>query len=143
MYQDLGLAVDGTEESLRKDLVSTSMQLGYMAVATNNVRGGTLTDSDCSKFKPLNLSWVLSSTPGMAESVRFHQKLVGVPAGQLFRQYSRITVMVDDMVQAGALNMSNSVLRTYDIVAVRPMNQKVFNQVCTNSEVILDHGYWR
>ena len=39
MYQDLGLTVDGTEESLRKDLVSTSMTIGLENQALESVMG--------------------------------------------------------------------------------------------------------
>jgi hypothetical protein len=81
------------------------------------------------------VSSVLSAASGIAESVKFHQKLLGVPAEQPFRQYSRITVTVDDPTQASALNSGNQVLRTYDIVAARPANQRAFEQVCKNAEV--------
>jgi hypothetical protein len=39
------------------------------------------------------------------------------------------------MVQAVALNAANPVLCSYDIVAMRPKNQKAFNQTCTHLEV--------
>jgi hypothetical protein len=55
------------------------------------------------------------------------------PVTQPFRQFSEITV--HDMVQAVALNAANPVLCSYDIVAMRPKNQKAFNQTCTHLEV--------
>jgi hypothetical protein len=73
--------------------------------------------------------------PGVAEAAKFHRKLLKVPAAQPFRQFSRISVAVKDMVQAAALNAANSVLRSYDIVAVKPKNQKAFNEACTHLKV--------
>jgi ribonuclease P/MRP protein subunit RPP1 len=78
---------------------------------------------------------VIAAAPGVAEAAKFHRKLLKVPAAQPFRQFSRITVVVEDTVQAAALNSANPVLRSYDIVAVRPKNQKAFNQACTHLEV--------
>ena len=56
-------------------------------MATNNVRGGTLTDSDCSKINPLSMSWVLSSTPGLAESVK---SIIEVESAQRGKFVTRI-----------------------------------------------------
>jgi hypothetical protein len=55
------------------------------------------------------------------------------PVAQPFRQYNKITV--EDMVQPVAFNVANPVLCSYDIVAMRPKNQKTFNQTCTHLEV--------
>jgi ribonuclease P/MRP protein subunit RPP1 len=54
---------------------------------------------------------------------------------QPFRQFSEITMVVEDMVQVVALNVANSVFSSCDIVAMRPKNQKKFNQTCTHLEV--------
>jgi len=55
------------------------------------------------------------------------------PVAQPFRQYNKITM--EDMVQPVAFNVANPVLCSYDIVAMRPKNQKTFNQTCTHLEV--------
>ncbi|KAG0621244.1 hypothetical protein M758_3G004100 [Ceratodon purpureus] len=137
MFHDLSLGLGDGDASTRRELVATALQLGYTSVAADRVHTGAMADSDRSTSKPLEVSSVLSAASGIAESVRFHQKLLGVPAEQPFRQYSRITVVVDDPVQASALNSGNQVLRSYDIVAVRPTNQRAFEQACKNSEVDL------
>ncbi|XP_024362991.1 protein GAMETOPHYTE DEFECTIVE 1 isoform X2 [Physcomitrium patens] len=137
MFHDLSLGEVEIGGNTRRELVTTVLQYGYTSVATDYVHSGPLAETDRSSIKPLDVSGLLSASSGIAESVKFHQKLLGVPADQPFRQYSRITVVVDDSAQAAALNSGNSVLRTYDIVAVRPTNQKVFEQACRNSEVDL------
>lgn len=135
MFYDLSLGVDGIDGNSRRELVCQALQLGYTSVASDHVHSGLLADSDRSSVKPLDVASVLAAASGIAESVKFHQRLLGVPAGQPFRQYSRITVVVDDSVQASALNSGNQVLRSYDVVAVRPTNQRAFEQACKHSEV--------
>jgi hypothetical protein len=77
---------------------------------------------------------VIAAAPGVAEAAKFHRKLLKLPAAH-FRQFSRITVTVKDMVRAATLNAANPVLCSYVIVVVRPKNQKAFNEACTHLEV--------
>lgn len=135
MFYDLSLGVDGLDANSRRELVCQSLQLGYTSIAADHMHSGPLADSDRSSVKPLDVASVLAAASGIAESVKFHQRLLGVPAEQPFRQYSRITVVLDDLAHASALNSANPVLRTYDVVAVRPMNQRAFELACKNSEV--------
>lgn len=137
MYFDLSLGVDGIDETSRRELVCQALQLGYTSVSSDHVHSGPLADSDRSTVKPLDVASVLSAASGIADSVKFHRRLLGVPAGQPFRQFSRITVVVDDSVQVSALSSGNAVLRSYDVVAVRPTNQRAFEQACKHSEVDL------
>ena len=135
MFYDLSMEVDAVVDQTRRAVVAMALQLGYTSIASNHIHTGIMADSDRSKIKPLNISSVLAASAAVAESTKFHQSLLGVPPGRPFRQYNRITVVVDDVVQAGALNSANPVLRSYDIVAVRPTNQRAFNQACTHLEV--------
>lgn len=43
--------------------------------------------------------------------------------------------MVDSVVQCSALNSGNPVLKTYDLVAARPLNQVALDQACKAAEV--------
>ncbi len=135
MFYDLSLGYEGVEDQTRREVVAMALQLGYTGVAANHMLTGIMADSDRSRIKPLELESVIAAAPGVAEAAKFHRKLLKVPAAQPFRQFSRITVVVEDTVQAAALNSANPVLRSYDIVAVRPKNQKAFNQACTHLEV--------
>ncbi len=92
-------------------------------------------DSDRSRIKPLELSSVIAAALGVAEATKFHRSLLKVPAAQPFRQFSRVTVAVDYMVQAATLNAANQILHSCDIVAVRRKNQKACNQARTQLEV--------
>jgi ribonuclease P/MRP protein subunit RPP1 len=54
-----------------------------------------------------------------------------------FRQYTRLTVCVENPLQANALNAGNPILKTYDLVAVKPLNQTVFDIACERMAVSL------
>jgi ribonuclease P/MRP protein subunit RPP1 len=119
----------------KQEVAAVALQLDYTGVALNHMLAGFMADSDRSRIKPLELSSVIAAALGVAEAAKFHRSLLKAPAAQPFRQFSRITVAVDDIVQAAALNAVNQILHSYEIVAVRPKNQKAFNQASTHLEV--------
>ncbi|KAK9279919.1 hypothetical protein L1049_013603 [Liquidambar formosana] len=111
------------------------MELGYSGVAYNRTIKGVMSDADYCSISPLSLSSLLKLAPSLSSSVKLHRDLLGVPMSSPFRQYKRLTVTVDSAAQATSLNSGNPVLKTYDLVAVRPMNQNAFDQACQTSEV--------
>ncbi|KAL6011166.1 hypothetical protein ACLOJK_001610 [Asimina triloba] len=121
----------------RLKLVVKSMELGYCGVAYNRCIRGVMSDSDRCTIPLLPLSSLLKAAPTLSFAVRFHRDLLGVPVDSPFRQYKRLTVSVDSAAHAAALNSGNPVLKTYDLVAVRPLNQAAFDQACKVSEVDL------
>jgi hypothetical protein len=76
---------------------------------------------------------VIAAAPGVAEAAKFHRKLLKVPAAP-FRQFSRITLAVKDMVQAATLNAANPVLCSYDIVAVDLISVDSISSEGTNGQ---------
>lgn len=140
-FFDLNIPYDGTtaagDKSSRIKVVVKAMELGYSGVAYNRKIKGVMSDSDSCSIPPLSLSSLLKLAPSLSSSVRFHRSLLGVPLSSPFRQYTRLTVAVDSSPQASALNSGNPVLKSYDLVAVRPLNQNAFDQACQVSEVDL------
>ncbi|KAJ9698296.1 hypothetical protein PVL29_007402 [Vitis rotundifolia] len=140
-FFDLNIPYDGTtaagDKSSRIKVVVKAMELGYSGVAYNRKIKGVMSDSDYCSIPPLSLSSLLKLAPSLSSSVRFHRSLLGVPLSSPFRQYTRLTVAVDSSPQASALNSGNPVLKSYDLVAVRPLNQNAFDQACQVSEVDL------
>ena len=138
-FFDLNIPYDGTtaagDKSSRIKVVVKAMELGYSGVAYNRKIKGVMSDSDSCSIPPLSLSSLLKLAPSLSSSVRFHRSLLGVPLSSPFRQYTRLTVAVDSSPQASALNSGNPVLKSYDLVAVRPLNQNAFDQACQVSEV--------
>ncbi|XP_068644292.1 protein GAMETOPHYTE DEFECTIVE 1-like isoform X2 [Aristolochia californica] len=125
------------QKNARLKVVVKAMELGYSGVACNVSIRGVMSDSDRCTIHPFPLSSILKLAPSLSASVKFHRKLLGVAPNTPFRQYNRLTVTVDNIIHAAALNSGNPVLKTYDLVAVMPLNQAAFDQACKVSEVDL------
>ncbi|MCO5596446.1 hypothetical protein L7F22_050509 [Adiantum nelumboides] len=137
-FYDMNVSTEGLSQAERVSLITTALQLGYSGVAFNHVVKGSLSDAHVCKSRSLDLSAIASVHPDVAQSAHFHRDILGVPpANRAFRQYDRLTVTVDTAIQASALNAGNHVLRSYDLVAIHPTIQKVFDQACTHLEVDL------
>ncbi|KAG0327467.1 hypothetical protein BGZ99_007551 [Dissophora globulifera] len=55
--------------------------------------------------------------------------------GVNLKQYSRLTLVVDDISQNYGLNTNNPSVSSYDILAVQPTNEKLFQAACGTFEV--------
>ena len=125
----------------RTKLVVKAMELGYTGIAYNRTIKGVMSDQHRCSIPLLSLSCLLKVAPSLSLSAKLHRDLLGVPASTPFRQYTRITVCVDSSSQAQALNSGNPILKTYDLVAVRPLNQNAFDQACERTEVCQFHMF--
>ncbi|XP_018684012.2 protein GAMETOPHYTE DEFECTIVE 1 [Musa acuminata AAA Group] len=127
-----------SENKARKDArlraVVRAMELGYAGVAYDRPFRGVLSDADRCKIAPFPLSSLLKAAPALAASAAFHRDLLGAPLASPFRQYTRLTISAHCAASAVALN-GNALLRTYDLVALRPLNQDAFDKACESSEV--------
>ncbi|XAR60523.1 Ribonuclease P [Bertholletia excelsa] len=121
----------------RLKLIVKAMELGYTGVAYNRTVRGVMSESDRCTISLFPLSSVLKLAPALSAAVKLHRDLLGVPSSAPFHQYTRLTVTVDSSSQASALNSGNPILKTYDLVAVRPLNQNAFEHACQTSEVDL------
>ncbi|KAM7496656.1 hypothetical protein LguiA_021070 [Lonicera macranthoides] len=126
-----------TKKTNRLKLLIKSMELGYNGVAYNRTMKGVMSESERCDISLFPLSSILKLAPSISSAVELHRNLLGVPLSTPFRQYTRLTVVVDSPAQASALNSGNPILKSYDIVAVRPLNQNAFEQACQTSEVDL------
>ena len=123
-------------KSNRIKIVIKAMELGYTGIAYNRTIKGVMSDRDRCSISLLTLSSLLNIAPFLSSSVNLHRDLLGVPRSSPFRQYTRLTVCIDTASQSQALNPVNPVLKTYDIVAVRPLNQNAFDHACEKAEVL-------
>ncbi|KAL9675462.1 hypothetical protein QQ045_003664 [Rhodiola kirilowii] len=119
----------------RLKLVIRIMEFGYTGVAYNRTIKGVLSDADYCSIPLFTVSSLIKILPVLSASAKFHRDLLGVPASSPFRQYTRLTVCVDSAPQAMVLNSTNPVLKSYNIVAAKPLNQNAFDQACQFSEV--------
>ncbi|XVE59174.1 hypothetical protein DITRI_Ditri05aG0024500 [Diplodiscus trichospermus] len=122
-------------KSTRIKIVIKAMELGYTGIAYNRTIKGVMSDRDRCSISLLTLSSLLNIAPFLSSSVNLHRDLLGVPRSSPFRQYTRLTVCIDNASQSQALNSGNPVLKTYDVVAVRPLNQNAFDHACEKAEV--------
>ncbi|OVA18225.1 RNase P subunit p30 [Macleaya cordata] len=128
---------NNARKNARLKIVVKAMELGYSGVAYNRSMKGVMSDSDRCTISLFPLSSLLKASPTLSVSVKFHRELLRVPLNSPFRQYTRLTVFVDNIVHAAALNSGNPVLKSYNLVAVKPLNQTVFDHACKVSEVDL------
>ncbi|KAF9191022.1 hypothetical protein BGZ51_007855 [Haplosporangium sp. Z 767] len=119
MFYDLNLPVSaapGTPQAAQEQLetrkrVELLVHLGYQAVAYNHEITGKLPNNHINPITKLNL-------PGIS-----------------LKQYSRLTLVVDDISQNYGLNTNNPAVSSYDILAVQPTNEKLFQAACGTFEV--------
>ncbi|KAK9094645.1 hypothetical protein Scep_026114 [Stephania cephalantha] len=135
--QQHSLPDTNARKNARLKIAVKAMELGYSGIAYNRSIKGVMSDKDKCAISLFPLSSLLKLAPSIDTTVKFHRELLGVPLSAPFRQYSRLTLVVDSMVQIAALNSGNPVLKTYDLVAIRPLNQTVFDHACKSSEVDL------
>ncbi|XP_010538951.1 PREDICTED: ribonuclease P protein subunit p30-like [Tarenaya hassleriana] len=111
------------------------MELGYFGIAYNRSMKGVMSEKDRCAIPLLTIESLVKLAPPLASSVGFHRHLLGVRRETPFRQYTRITVSVESNAQSLALNSDNPVLKSYDVVGVRPLNQSAFDQACEKAKV--------
>ncbi|XP_012827930.1 PREDICTED: uncharacterized protein LOC105949185 [Erythranthe guttata] len=119
----------------RLKLALKSMELGYTGVAYNRTLKGVMSESHRCSTALFPLSKLIPTSSYFFAAVKLHRDLLNVAVSAPFRQYTRLTVIVDIASQSSTLNAGNPILRSYDIVAVKPMNQNAFDQACQTSEV--------
>lgn len=121
-FADLNVALlDDPRETTK--LISKAVQLGFQTIAICKIfdppKGGKK-GQKLDGLTPMN--WNLF--PEIRELKKKHEKL---------KILSRITVLLDDSDQAYLL--SHDVIQSYDILAIQPRNEKLFQQACQSLEI--------
>eukprot|EP00656_Telonema_subtile_P020917 TRINITY_DN21970_c0_g2_i1.p1 TRINITY_DN21970_c0_g2~~TRINITY_DN21970_c0_g2_i1.p1 ORF type:complete len:256 (+),score=39.21 TRINITY_DN21970_c0_g2_i1:58-825(+) len=99
--------------------------LGYDGCVLNHEISGKVAQSDMCKLECFDVSPLRRKIPA---SVRLEGE-------DNFRQYTRITCPLDDEHQVAPFVSGNEVLRSYDLVAVRPGNGQMFSKCCNSLEI--------
>ena len=139
-FFDLNIPYDehSSSSSIRVNrikIVAKLMELGYSGIAYNRTIKGVMSDKDRCTIPLLNVSSLQSILPTFSASLEFHRNLLGVPRSSPFRQYTRLTICINSLQEILAVNSGNLVLKTYDLIAVKPLNQNAFEQACEKLEV--------
>ena len=135
LESDKSIPEKSSKKQTRLKLIVKAMELGYSGIAYNRSIKGIMSESDRCTISPLPLSSLLHHSPYLSSTVSFHRRLLGVAEKSSFRQYTRLTMSVETSAQASALNSGNPILKTYDLVAVKPLNQNLFDIACQSSQV--------
>ncbi|RIB09478.1 RNase P subunit p30-domain-containing protein [Gigaspora rosea] len=115
MFYDLNLPYRAQHDLVNKDDLRTRIdmliKLGYQVVAYNHVVTGKVSPNetnviDISGKKKTNIE-----------------------------QLTRLTYILEDISQNHGLTPTNNALSTYDILAVRPTNEKTFQNACNTLEI--------
>ncbi|XP_057747885.1 protein GAMETOPHYTE DEFECTIVE 1-like [Arachis stenosperma] len=122
-------------EANRTKIAVKAMELGYTGIAYNRTVDGVLSDKLRCSIKPLSIFSLLNILPSLPLSAKLHRDLLRIPLSTPFHQYTRITVCVDNPFQINAAYCDNPILKTYDLVAIKPSNQITFDMACQRSEV--------
>lgn len=103
--------------------------VGYGAVAINHTVEGKLPKSVHRRRAP----------PPTPQTCPFGRIEYSSPPGerQPLRQYSRLTLVLSDPQQNYGINGGGDVIRSYDIIAVQPESERMFQTACTSLEVDL------
>ncbi|XP_022146309.1 uncharacterized protein LOC111015544 isoform X2 [Momordica charantia] len=116
-------------------IVAKLMELGYSGIAYNRTIKGVMSDQDRCSIPLLNASSLHNILPSFSASVEFHREILGVPRSSPFRQYTRLTICLNSLPEVLAVNSGNILLKTYDLIAVKPLNQHAFEQACEKLEI--------
>ncbi len=110
-------------------MVKTISKLGWSTIAWNTTTFGKLT----SNVKPAS---TMTLEPGDAkECSRYRNLVCNLDNGPDVIQLNRLTVTIDEVLDAQALTAGNETLKCYDIVAASPGNAAVFAHLCKSAQI--------
>lgn len=126
---DLNLKWKPSRSKENADMVKSLSKLGWSTVAWNTTTFGKLSAS----VKPVNS---VSLEPlDVKECLKYRNLVCGSGSIADLVQLNRLTVILDEVVDAQALTTGNDVLKAFDIVAASPGNAAVFAHLCKSAQV--------
>ena len=128
MY-DLLVRSKSTKEKESKLLTKRLYELGWDCIAWNTAINGKATGN---QIKPVA---IVPLDVAQLRDAAWLRSLATSSVATGLRQINRLTVTVDDVVDAQSLHISNPVLGLFDLVAARPGNAKVFAHLCKQSDI--------
>ena len=134
MKYDLNVRCKAGGDRERKRIVQRAYALGYDCLCWDIPVVGKVTSSTASP-KPVTIDAGFTYQSQWSIKARALSSEKSSSEMTKFRQLSRITITVDELADALALNLANQSLHAYDVIAARPGNQKVFQHLCTTAEI--------
>jgi len=109
---DLNVVWDAETKDQLPATLKALQDTGYYSVALNHIVEGKLPKTKC-PFGKIDF-------PGRKGT---------------FSQYSRLTIIMDNPQNNLGINMNNEIIRSYDFIAIQPLNEKMFQIACTTLEI--------
>mmetsp|Transcript_15891 Transcript_15891/g.23934 ORF Transcript_15891/g.23934 Transcript_15891/m.23934 type:complete len:369 (+) Transcript_15891:58-1164(+) len=129
MFYDLNVKPRSSRSQDRQNIAVRALELGYSCIAWNVCTFGKLGASK--QHKPLQP--VELNTMQLKNSVPLRSIVTNAPV-QL-RQFSRVTVFVDELADAQSLLSANENMSAFDIVAACPATSKVLSFLCKQADI--------
>ncbi len=142
MY-DLNIRHKSVKSNEYRQIIQRAWELGWNCIAWNTVIHGKATAPavranvgklDLKEQNDANFNRCMSGQGDIYQKWVNKRKKTNENT-EVLRQLQRITLTIDDIIDAQSLTSGNEVLKSYDIVAVRPENIKVFNYLCKTADI--------
>lgn len=135
MSHDLNIRLKSSRDSDKVLLIKRLLELGWDTIAWNHNVVGKVTANNIKIVKPI----VLESKKQLKDAKKLRSLCTNTNKNHInataITQLNRITLTIDDVIDASCLNTSNELLRKYDIVAACPGNLSVFAYLCKTAEI--------
>ncbi|KAI9204324.1 RNase P subunit p30-domain-containing protein [Polychytrium aggregatum] len=129
MFYDLSVPYDKDASALGSRL-HILKKLGYQCVALNTVVSGKSFATKAVIPKPIPIDGSGDVSASLAMWTSHHQG--ELPA---LAQLTRLTICVDDSIQNQHLNGNQSLLNSFDLIAIQPMTEKAFQAACGTFDI--------
>ena len=129
MY-DLSMRLKSSKEKDSRLAVKRLFELGWDCVAWTTSVNGKVTSNQIKPMKSVALE-------PMQRRNALELRSLATKRSEMkdLRQMSRINVTIDDVIDAQSLTSGNTILNSFDIIAVRPGNLKVMAYLCKTAEI--------
>jgi ribonuclease P/MRP protein subunit RPP1 len=136
-FYDLMVAVDNDAvfgDGKQAEMANFLIRLGYDAVAYNVSAAAPLAKQHRCQIKacPTEHAGAPAAPDRKKRPAPAALRIDTKPA---FQQLTRLTVAVEDATHVHAVDISNEVAGTYDLLAVRPLSERVFELACKSMRV--------
>ena len=126
---DLNLKWKPSRSKENTDVVKTMSKLGWNTIAWNTTTFGKLN----ALIKP---STAINLEPAdVKECSKLRNLVADTSTGSDLVQLNRLTVTLDEVVEAQGLTVGNEMLKSFDIIAASPGNAAVFAHLCKTAQV--------
>jgi RNase P/RNase MRP subunit p30 len=142
MY-DLNIRHKSMKSNEYRQIIQRAWELGWNCIAWNTISHGKATTSavranivnlDLNDQNEANFNRLMSGQGDILQKWVNKRKKLTDTTGSL-RQLQRITLTIDDIIDAQSLTSGNELLKSFDIVAVRPENIKIFSYLCKTADI--------